>query len=313
MVHAVDAANKEFVESSRGVTCPLPGASAITPGASATTYGNTRSSSASGKPGRSTPRPLAIRSLAISGRPRRLGSGREARRQGEPPARRLPRRRLDRQAGGEARVAAPGHGGGQSRLAGLRGRQGPRPHVGEPRAPKQRRQARGRQRPGRGRGRRQAARAEREARQQAEWEACEKEQAQRRPSARSGRPRRRTELDRMLATMRGRAPDVEGFLAEERRILNSKWTCTVCGGKSYIERKSPGYQLTCCRAARRRGGRIRRYGRFCRNDGHAELIERLSCCGRLRRSLDGGHAPGKADYPASHSNHQGFMCEGNST
>ena len=33
--------------------------------------------------------------------------------------------------------------------------------------------------------------------------------------------------------------------AQEHRILESKWICTVCGGKSYIERKNPGYQITC--------------------------------------------------------------------
>ena len=32
---------------------------------------------------------------------------------------------------------------------------------------------------------------------------------------------------------------------QENRIMASKWICTVCGGKSYIERKNPGYQITC--------------------------------------------------------------------
>ena len=32
---------------------------------------------------------------------------------------------------------------------------------------------------------------------------------------------------------------------QERRIMESKWICTVCGGKSFIERKNPGYQITC--------------------------------------------------------------------
>ena len=33
--------------------------------------------------------------------------------------------------------------------------------------------------------------------------------------------------------------------SQEYRILSSKWICTVCGGKSFIERKNPGYQITC--------------------------------------------------------------------
>ena len=33
--------------------------------------------------------------------------------------------------------------------------------------------------------------------------------------------------------------------SQEHRILSSKWVCTVCGGKSFIERKNPGYQITC--------------------------------------------------------------------
>jgi DNA repair exonuclease SbcCD ATPase subunit len=93
--------------------------------------------------------------------------------------------------------------------------------------------------------RRQVARAEREAKARAEHEAWERELQQRALARAERQGKEKDELDRMLATMRGRAPDMEGFLAEERRILNSKWTCTVCGGKSYIERKSPGYQLTC--------------------------------------------------------------------
>ena len=32
---------------------------------------------------------------------------------------------------------------------------------------------------------------------------------------------------------------------QENRIMASKWICTVCGGKSIIERKNPGYQITC--------------------------------------------------------------------
>ena len=33
--------------------------------------------------------------------------------------------------------------------------------------------------------------------------------------------------------------------AQEHRIMLSRWVCTVCGGKSIIERKNPGYQITC--------------------------------------------------------------------
>ena len=33
--------------------------------------------------------------------------------------------------------------------------------------------------------------------------------------------------------------------AQEHRIMLSRWTCTVCGGKSIIERKNPGYEITC--------------------------------------------------------------------
>jgi hypothetical protein len=33
--------------------------------------------------------------------------------------------------------------------------------------------------------------------------------------------------------------------AQEHRIMASKWICTVCGGKSHIERRNPGYQITC--------------------------------------------------------------------
>ena len=32
---------------------------------------------------------------------------------------------------------------------------------------------------------------------------------------------------------------------QENRIMLSRWVCTVCGGKSIIERKNPGYQITC--------------------------------------------------------------------
>ena len=32
---------------------------------------------------------------------------------------------------------------------------------------------------------------------------------------------------------------------QEDRIMSSKWICTVCNGKSIIERKNPGYQITC--------------------------------------------------------------------
>ena len=32
---------------------------------------------------------------------------------------------------------------------------------------------------------------------------------------------------------------------QETRIMASKWNCTVCGRKSFIERKNPGYQITC--------------------------------------------------------------------
>ena len=32
---------------------------------------------------------------------------------------------------------------------------------------------------------------------------------------------------------------------QEHRILLSRWLCTVCGGASKIERKNPGYQITC--------------------------------------------------------------------
>ncbi len=33
--------------------------------------------------------------------------------------------------------------------------------------------------------------------------------------------------------------------AQEHRIMLSRWVCTVCGGKSIIERKNPGYQIQC--------------------------------------------------------------------
>ena len=32
---------------------------------------------------------------------------------------------------------------------------------------------------------------------------------------------------------------------QERQIMASKWICTVCGSASKIERKNPGYQITC--------------------------------------------------------------------
>ena len=32
---------------------------------------------------------------------------------------------------------------------------------------------------------------------------------------------------------------------QENYIMLSRWVCTVCGGKSIIERKNPGYQITC--------------------------------------------------------------------
>ena len=112
----------------------------------------------------------------------------------------------------------------------------------------------------------EAGRAEREARQRAEREARDKEQAQRNAERAERQAKERIELDRMLAAMRGSSPDVAKFLAEEKRILDSKWSCTVCGGKSYIERKSPGYQLTCLAAGRRLGDRTKPYGRFYRDE-----------------------------------------------
>jgi hypothetical protein len=92
---------------------------------------------------------------------------------------------------------------------------------------------------------RQVVRADREAQAQAEAEAWWKDYKQRQAEKAERQAKERTELDRMLATARDAAPDVAGFQAEERRILDSKWSCTVCGGKSTIERKSPGYQLQC--------------------------------------------------------------------
>ena len=41
-----------------------------------------------------------------------------------------------------------------------------------------------------------------------------------------------------------RAEHAEHVL-QENRIMLSRWVCTVCGGKSTIERKNPGYQITC--------------------------------------------------------------------
>ncbi len=35
------------------------------------------------------------------------------------------------------------------------------------------------------------------------------------------------------------------YANQENRILSSKWLCTVCGGKSIIERRNPGYQIQC--------------------------------------------------------------------
>ena len=32
---------------------------------------------------------------------------------------------------------------------------------------------------------------------------------------------------------------------QERQIMASKWICTVCGSKAIIQRKNPGYQITC--------------------------------------------------------------------
>jgi transcription elongation factor Elf1 len=32
---------------------------------------------------------------------------------------------------------------------------------------------------------------------------------------------------------------------ETERILGSKWTCTVCGGVSWIKRDGDGYRITC--------------------------------------------------------------------
>ena len=91
----------------------------------------------------------------------------------------------------------------------------------------------------------EAGRAARQADERAEWEARQKEYAQRQAERVERQAKEKTELDRMLETMRGHAPDLAQFQAEEKRILDSKWSCTICGGKSYIERKSPGYQLTC--------------------------------------------------------------------
>ena len=89
----------------------------------------------------------------------------------------------------------------------------------------------------------EARQAERAARQRAEQEALDKQFAERQAERAARQAKERIELDRMVADVR--APDVAKFQAEEKRILDSKWTCTVCGGKSTIERKSPGYQLTC--------------------------------------------------------------------
>ena len=32
---------------------------------------------------------------------------------------------------------------------------------------------------------------------------------------------------------------------QENRIMLSRWVCTVCGSKAIIQRKNPGYQITC--------------------------------------------------------------------
>ena len=37
----------------------------------------------------------------------------------------------------------------------------------------------------------------------------------------------------------------EAYALQEMHIMSSKWLCTVCGGKSRIERKNPGYQIQC--------------------------------------------------------------------
>jgi hypothetical protein len=120
---------------------------------------------------------------------------------------------------------------------------GPRPTWGDPYV-EEKRQAQ-RQADAKAKAIKEAARAARQAEEQARWEAWREERAQRAAERAERQGKEKAELDRMLATMRGRAPDVAGFQAEERRILDSKWSCTVCGGKSTIERKSPGYQLTC--------------------------------------------------------------------
>jgi hypothetical protein len=92
----------------------------------------------------------------------------------------------------------------------------------------------------------EAGRAEREARRHAEREVWDREQQRREAERAERQAKERIERDRMVAAMNDRSPDdVTKFLAEEARILDSKWSCTVCGGKSYIERKRPGYQLTC--------------------------------------------------------------------
>ena len=37
---------------------------------------------------------------------------------------------------------------------------------------------------------------------------------------------------------------------EQERILGSKWTCTVCGGVSWIKRDGDGYRITCIRCGK---------------------------------------------------------------
>ena len=66
------------------------------------------------------------------------------------------------------------------------------------------------------------------ARQREQWAKETEEQL-----ARYARNRSRAEAER------------RDYVNQENRILLSRWLCTVCGGKSVIERKDPGYQLTC--------------------------------------------------------------------
>jgi hypothetical protein len=41
---------------------------------------------------------------------------------------------------------------------------------------------------------------------------------------------------------------------EESRVLASKWICTVCNGKSMIEKRNDGYQLTCLNCGKQAWG-----------------------------------------------------------